>query len=107
MSKTIASLLVGLLAVAEGSSTDRNLLEEANREDVLNVISPELLDSIAKRLYTQDSEEMSAYERLIKEDKQRKMDYLNTVKRDAYSNDLPSPTSNDFIPHHDHVQEQY
>ena len=89
MSKT-AGLLVGLLAIAEGQSTDRNLLSEANTEAVLNVISPELLDSIAKRLYTEDSHEMSAYERLVKEDKQRKMDYLNSVKRDIdYSNGLP------------------
>ena len=104
MSKT-AGLLVGLLAIAEGQSTDRNLLSEANTEAVLNVISPELLDSIAKRLYTEDSNEMSAYERLVKEDKQRKMDYLNTVRRDIDSNGLPSPSDNDFIPHHDHVQE--
>ena len=107
MSKKTASLLVGLLAIAEGQSTDRNTLSEANREDVLNVISPELLDSIAKRLYSQDSQEMSAYERLVQADKQRKMDYLNNVGRsyDDHANGLPSPSAHDFIPHHDHVQE--
>ena len=69
MSKKTATLLVGLLAMAEGSSSDRNLLSEANRDDVLNVISPELLDSIAKRLYSEDPVHMSAYERLLKDDK--------------------------------------
>lgn len=65
MSKKTASLLLGLLAIAEGQSDDRNLLSEANREDVLNYISPELLDNIAKRLYTDDTDNMSAYEKLL------------------------------------------
>ena len=52
MSKKTASLLVGLLAIADGQSTDRNLLAEANRDEVLNLISPELLDKVAQRLYS-------------------------------------------------------
>jgi hypothetical protein len=106
MSKKTASLLVGLLAIAEGQSSDRNLLSEANNADVLNVIAPELLDSIAKRLYSDAPEHLSAYERLIQDDKQRKMDYLNNVRRDAASNSMPSPSyyNNDMPPsHHDHV----
>ena len=69
MSKKTASLLVGLLAIAEGQSSDRNLLAEANRDEVLNLISPELLDSVAKRLYAEEPENLSAYERLLKDDK--------------------------------------
>jgi hypothetical protein len=91
MSKKTASLLVGLLAIAEGHSEDRNLLSEANRDDVLNVISPELLDNIAKRLYAEDDSQLSAYERLLKDDKKRKMDYLNNVRQPDYrSNDIPA-----------------
>ena len=104
MSKKTATLLVGLLAMAEGSSSDRNLLSEANRDDVLNVISPELLDSIAKRLYSEDPHTMSAYERLLKDDKQRKMDYLNNVKRDNDPNGHPYQASNEMpLSHPDHV----
>jgi hypothetical protein len=82
---------LGLLAIAEGQSDDRNLLSEANREDVLNYISPELLDNIAKRLYTKEPEQMSAYEKLVQGDKQRKMDYLSQFKKDSpASNGIPS-----------------
>ena len=54
MSKLSATLLVGLLALAEGRSDDVNYLREADREDVLNEISPEMLDKIAYRLYAED-----------------------------------------------------
>ena len=47
-------MVVGLLAIAEGRSTDRNMLREANNDEVLNVISPELLDRVAKQLYAED-----------------------------------------------------
>jgi hypothetical protein len=42
------------LALAEGRSDDTNYLREADREDVLNEISPEMLDKIAYRLYAED-----------------------------------------------------
>jgi hypothetical protein len=54
MSKQAATLLVGLLALAEGRSNDMNYLREADREDMLNEISPEMLDRIAYRLYAED-----------------------------------------------------
>ena len=54
MSKQVATLLVGLLALAEGRSTDRNLLREADREDVLEEIDHETLDRIAHRLYADE-----------------------------------------------------
>ena len=47
MSKTAATLLVGLLALAEGQSNDMDYLREANREDMLDQIEPEMLDRIA------------------------------------------------------------
>jgi len=82
MSKQAATLLMGLLALAEGRSNDMNYLSEANREDVLDEISPEMLDRIAYRLYAEEEEHLSAYERLLKDDKRRKMDYLNNIRPD-------------------------
>ena len=87
MSSKVATLIVGLLAIAEGRSDDRNLLREANVDDVLDVISPEMLDRIAKKLYAEDDENMSAYERLLKSDKRRKMDYLNNIRPDLIHED--------------------
>ena len=75
-------MLVGLLSLAEGRSDDINMLREADREDVLREIDPEMLDRIAHRLYAEDEENLSAYERLLKDDKRRKMDYLNNIKPD-------------------------
>ena len=75
-------MLVGLLALAEGRSDDRNMLREADREDVLREVEPEMLDRIAHRLYAEDEEHLSAYERLLKDDKRKKMDYLNNIKPD-------------------------
>lgn len=54
MSSKVATLLLGLLALAEGRSNDREMLREANVDDVLDVISPEMLDRIAHRLYAED-----------------------------------------------------
>ena len=82
MSKQATTLLVGLLAFAEGRSNDINALREANREDVLNEVSPEMLDRIAYRLYAEDEHNLSAYERLLKDDKRKKMDYLNNIRPD-------------------------
>ena len=48
MSSKVATLVVSLLAIAEGRSTDREALREANTDEVLNVISPELLDRVAQ-----------------------------------------------------------
>ena len=54
MSKQAATMLVGLLALAEGRSNDMNYLREANREDMMDQIDPVLLDRIAQRLYAED-----------------------------------------------------
>ena len=75
-------MIVGLLAFAEGRSDDRDMLREANRDDVLREVEPEMLDRIAYRLYAADDENLSAYERLLKDDKRKKMDYLNNVRPD-------------------------
>ena len=91
MSSKVATLVVGLLAIAEGRSTDRNMLREANNDDVLNVISPELLDRVAKQLYADDQANLSAYERLMANDKRKKMDYLNNIRPDL------TPESNDPV----------
>ena len=56
MSKQAATLLLGLLAMAEGRSDDRNMLREADREDVLNQVETQTLDRIAYRLYADDHE---------------------------------------------------
>ena len=82
MSKQVAALLIGgLLALAEGRSDDISMLgEAADREDVLNEISPDMLDRIAYRLYADDEKNLSAYERLLKDDKRKKMDYLSTIR---------------------------
>ena len=82
MSKQVATLLVGLLAMAEGRTNDRTMLNEANREDVLNEIDHEMLDKIAQRLYAEEPENLSAYERLVKDDKRKKMEYLNNIRPD-------------------------
>ena len=66
--------------MAEGRSDDRNMLREADREDVLHQVDTETLDRIAHRLYADDYEQLSAYERLLKDDKRKKMDYLNNIK---------------------------
>ena len=82
MSKQAATLLVGLLALAEGRSDEYNMLREADREDVFHDIHPSTLDRIAHRLYADDEEHLSAYERLLKDDKRKKMDYLNGIRPD-------------------------
>ena len=81
MSSKVATLVVSLLAIAEGRSTDREALREANSDEVLNVISPELLDRVAQQLYVDDVAHLSEYERLSHQDKHRKMDYLNKAAR--------------------------
>ena len=103
MSKQAATLLMGLLALAEGRSNDMNYLSEANREDVLDEISPEMLDRIAYRLYAEEEEHLSAYERLLKDDKRRKMDYLNNIRPDLLPQEREErePARH----HEDHVQE--
>jgi len=68
--------------MAEGANNDREMLREANNDDVLDVISPELLDRIAHRLYAEDETHLSAYERLLQSDKRRKMEYLNNIRPD-------------------------
>ena len=103
MSSKAATLLMGLLALAEGRSTDMNYLSEANREDVLDEISPELLDRIAYRLYAEEEQHLSAYERLLKDDKRKKMDYLNNIRPDLLEQDREehAPARH----HEDHVQD--
>ena len=49
-------MIVGLLALAEGRSDDRNMLREADREDVLHQVETQTLDRIAHRLYADDHE---------------------------------------------------
>ena len=88
MSKQAATLLVGLLALAEGRSDEFNMLREADREDVFDEVHPELLDRIAHRLYAEDEEHLSAYERLLKDDKRKKMDYLNGIRPDLHAKAL-------------------
>jgi len=50
------------------------------REDVLNEISPDMLDKIAYRFHADNEKNLSAYERLLKDEKRKKMDYLRTQK---------------------------
>jgi len=82
MSTKVATLVVSLLAMAEGRNSDRNVLRDANTEEVLDVISPELLDRVAYHLYADDEAHLSAYERLMASDKRKKMDYLNNIRPD-------------------------
>ena len=56
MSKQATTLLLGLLAMAEGRNDDRNTLREADREDVLHQVETQTLDRIAHRLYADDQE---------------------------------------------------
>lgn len=102
-------MLVGLLALAEGRSDDREMLREADREDVLHAIEPEMLDRIAYRLYAEDEEHLSAYERLLKDDKRKKMDYLNNIRPDLVDHqprhseapeDHNRPASHHDLDHH-------
>ena len=87
MSTKVATLVVSLLALAEGQSNDRDVLREANTDEVLNVISPELIDRVAHRLYADDEANLSAYERLMANDKRKKMEYLNNIRPDL----IPTP----------------
>ena len=96
MSKQVATLLVGLLAMAEGRTNDRTMLNEANREDVLNEIDHTMLDKIAHRLYAEEPEHLSAYERLVKDDKRKKMEYLNNIRPDL--GEQAQPNEADFAP---------
>ena len=113
MSKQAATLLVGLLALAEGRSDEFNMLREADREDVFDEVHPELLDRIAHRLYAEDEEHLSAYERLLKDDKRKKMDYLNGIRPDLHAKALEQEAERqqkEHVPatHHegmDHVQD--
>jgi hypothetical protein len=108
MSSKVATLIVGLLAIAEGRSNDHEVLREANVDDVLDVISPEMLDRIAHRLYAEDTDNLSAYERLIKDDKRKKMDYLNNIRPDMIPEERHHETSEHHVPvqHADeHVQD--
>ena len=93
MSKQVATLIVGLLAFAEGRSDNINYLREADREDVLDEISHDTLDRIAHRLYASESENLSAYERLLKDDKRKKMDYLNSIRPDLLPENRNQPAS--------------
>ena len=56
---------MSILAIAEGRSNDREILREANTDEVLDVISPELLDRVAHQLYADDARNLSAYESLL------------------------------------------
>lgn len=93
MSKQVATLIVGLLAFAEGRTDNINYLREADREDVLDEISHDTLDRIAHRLYASESENLSAYERLLKDDKRKKMDYLNSIRPDLLPENRNQPAS--------------
>ena len=98
MSKQVATLLVGLLAFAEGRTNNLNYLREADRDDVLDEVSPDTLDRIAHRLYAQESENMSAYERLLKDDKRKKMDYINNIRPDLLPEDRRHhPAGHDYV----------
>ena len=77
-------MLVGLLALAEGRSDDRNMLREADHEDVLHQVDTETLDRIAHRIYADEPQYLSAYERLHKDDKRQKMDYLKRTEPVSY-----------------------
>ena len=114
MSKQVATLLVGLLAFAEGRTNNLNYLREADRDDVLDEVSPDTLDRIAHRLYAQESENMSAYERLLKDDKRKKMDYINNIRPDLLPEDRRHhPAGHDYVDeeltHHakDHRQDSH
>ena len=87
MSKQAATLLVGLLALAEGRSDDRNMLREADREDVLHQVDTETLDRIAHRLFSESHEHLSHYDHLQKEDKRQKMEYLRRAAEAEEFND--------------------
>ena len=108
MSSKVATLVVGLLAIAEGRSADRNTLREANTDEVLNVISPELIDRVAHQLYADDQANLSAYERLMANDKRKKMDYLNNIRPDLIPTE-PAPVVEEnrapLRPAGDHVQD--
>ena len=80
MSSKVATLVLSLLAIAEGQSTDREVLREANSDEVLNMVSPELLDRVAQQLYADDHAHLSEYERLMHHDKRSKMNYLNDAR---------------------------
>ena len=59
----MATLILGLLAMAEGRSDDREmLLEAAGRDDVLEMVSPEMIDKIAHHMYAGQEEHLNGYE---------------------------------------------
>ena len=78
------------MAFAEGRSDDIHYLRDGNREDVLEELDHETIDRIAHRLYAEESEHLSAYERLLKDDKRKKMEYLNNIRPDIIPNNRES-----------------
>ena len=61
MSKKTTSLLLGLLATTEAQSNDLNLPYETNNQENLN--------GYPKELYSETPENLSAYERFLKDNK--------------------------------------
>lgn len=82
MSSKVATLVLSLLAIAEGNSKDTESLIEANSDEVLDVISHELIDRMAHNLYANDEAHLDAYDHLLRSnaDKRTKMQYINDSK---------------------------
>ena len=93
-------MLVGLLAFAEGRTDDIHYLRDGNREDVLEELDHETIDRIAYRLYAEDTEHLSAYERLLKDDKRKKMDYINNIRPDLIPDDREREYAHEPVAHH-------
>ena len=83
MSKRTTSLILGLLATTEAQISNLDKLKEASENGNL--------EGYAQQLFSEKYENTSAYERLINSDKQKKMDYLNSIREDAaQANALPT-----------------
>ena len=80
MSKKTTSLILGLLASAEAQGNDFNMISEANGRD--------MLDSYAQQLGSEAPRNLSAYEKFMEDERQKKMDYIDNVRNDPYADDL-------------------
>ena len=79
------------------------MLREADHEDVLHRVDTSTLDRIAHRIYADEPEYLSAYERLHKDDKRQKMDYL---KRTAEPTQPNLAASDEYVQHLRRLKEE-
>ena len=89
MSKKTTSLIVGLLASAEAQGNDFSLISEAN--------APQMMESYAQQLGSEAPRNLSAYQKFMEDEKQKKMNYIDNIRNEAQADDLlASPSTKGY-----------